>query len=450
MPPFLDDSDNVDYPQAIPTQPKVEAPEIHTNIVDTRYQPTSNLMTWVEGRAWKVDYYSQVLGADNQLSAQQMNMTGPIQQYRLIKGMELKVTDPLAHSQDQEQKTMELRGGANVYNCLVPNEGDMFIADIGDGRLAVFQVTSSERKTAFKESVYVINYISVDYAVEKRRADLDQKVVETTMFVRDFMIYGQNPLVSTEEFNAIRDLARFYTSSLGEYLARFASREFMTLLIPGQGAPIYDHFLSKFVSRTVTVMDNYIMGHLRILNCDGSIRMQQPSLFDAIYERDVNKVGYGFKQVCLANTCTFDWVPHLDGIYHSGVEQTVFPLTSMEQGWDTGRDMGLGNDNKLNDTKDFHTGSFTVADQNGTSTEVPFIKPVLIDNYFVFSQAFYDGDRLNMSALEQAVMDYLEYKPPSYLRLMAMARDSIKWGRMEKFYYLPILYMMLKFYVRSI
>jgi hypothetical protein len=311
-------------------------------------------------------------------------------------------------------------------------------------------VVSSERKTAFKESVYVITYISVDYAVEKRRADLNTKVVQTTVFVRDFMVYGQNPLISTEDFNAVSWLSRFYSSSLAEYLIRFASKEFMTLLIPGQGAPTYDYFLSNFVSRTVSTNDNYVSARLRVLNCDGSTRMQQPSVLDAIYDRDLVKLGYAFKQVGLAYTKSFDWIPHLDGIYHSGVEETVFPLTSMEQGWDTGRDMGIGNGNKLFDAGDFYSGSFIVPDQNGTNVEVMFIKPVLVDDYYIFSQAFYNDDKLNMSALEQMVMDYLEYKQPSFERLAAIAKDSIKWGKMEKFYYLPILYMMVKFYLRSI
>jgi len=449
--PLLDEEQIDDYPPEETTPVKIVAPTVNTNVVDTRYESSQNLNVNIEGRAWTVPYYySQVLSRDSELAAQQQNMPGPLQQYRLIKGMELRVTDPLTHSQDAEQKSMELSGGANVYPCLIPNEGDMFVADIGDGRLAVFQVTSSERKSIYKEAVHAITYISVDFATEQRLGDLNKKTVQTLHFIRDFLNYGQNPMVTTEMYDAVNVLTKFYRNSLAEYIARYMSREYMVLAIPGQSVPIYDHFVSKLFAKFTTVRDSYLSSHLRVLNCECSLRMEQQTLLDALYERDIYRLDYGVQRVGLANTNTFSRVAKLDGVYFSGVQAVVFPLTAMEQGWDTGKDFGSLSDNVLADTNDFYTDTVLVPNTEGGESTIPLIKPVLDDDYYILSEAFYLKDRTQMSILEAQVMDYLEGSQPSFDMLVKLAQSSHKWGRMEKFYYLPILLILIKHLVRTI
>ena len=90
---------------------------------------------------------------------------------------------------------MVVTGAANVYPMLIPSVGDMFVATIADGRSAVFKVTNTERKSLFKDTAHVIEYVLVDYLTDERKSDFKSKVIKTVKFVRDFLVNGQNPLL---------------------------------------------------------------------------------------------------------------------------------------------------------------------------------------------------------------------------------------------------------------
>ena len=176
---FSDDSETVEQPNTVRSSP----PESKGVVVDTRYESKANLLTHVEGSSWNVNYYSQVLNADNAPIGQQVDRNAIYQQYTFIEMFELKVTQPLTSSQDSTTKEMTLIGTANVYPHVIPNRGDMFIADVGDGRTAIFKVTSCERKSIFKDTCYSIDYILTNYTTKELRADLDNKVIKKYAFL---------------------------------------------------------------------------------------------------------------------------------------------------------------------------------------------------------------------------------------------------------------------------
>ena len=179
--------------------PQIEPKEHKSVVVDTKYTPLSNLIVHVEGAKWKVDYYKQVLDRDSSLAGHNPTKQAPYQQYHCIHEYILKVSSPLSTTQEDETKAMRVTGSATCYPPLVANVGDMFVADIGDGRSGIFQITNSEKKSIFKESVYEINYALVDYATGDRLNDLNKKVVKDSYFLMDYLEHGQNPLLSNEE-----------------------------------------------------------------------------------------------------------------------------------------------------------------------------------------------------------------------------------------------------------
>ena len=169
---FSDDDAVVEKPNVVRSTP----PESKGVVVDTRYESKANLLTHVEGAPWNVNYYSQVLNTDNAPIGQQPDRNAIYQQYMFIEMFEIKVTQPLTTSQDPTSKEMTLIGAANVYPHVIPNRGDMFIADVGDGRTAIFKVTNTERKSIFKDTCYAIDYMLINYTTKELRADLDSRL----------------------------------------------------------------------------------------------------------------------------------------------------------------------------------------------------------------------------------------------------------------------------------
>ena len=73
-------------PAKEPVQIQVAEPRYQqqTNLVDERYTASTPILQHIEGSAWTVNYYSQVIGTENELSPQQLDQAPAYQQYCLI------------------------------------------------------------------------------------------------------------------------------------------------------------------------------------------------------------------------------------------------------------------------------------------------------------------------------------------------------------------------------
>jgi hypothetical protein len=156
-------NDPQDPPEPLPPPGQINAtitaPEYRHSLIDAKITPLSSLLVHIEGSSWTTDYYSQILGVDEELSPFQPNQPSVYQQYLLVKKYELKLQGSLSISQDPETTAMTVTGNATLYPYLKPNYGDMFIADIGDGRAGMFVVNQPPtKKTILKETCWEISF----------------------------------------------------------------------------------------------------------------------------------------------------------------------------------------------------------------------------------------------------------------------------------------------------
>lgn len=441
-------------PPEQPNPPHIAAPQYRGVTVDTRYIPNTALMTHVEGSSWTVNYYSQVLDTDSALAGQNVARNAIYQQYKLIKGFELKVTGPLTTSQDPASKSMSVTGSANVYPFVIPNEGDMFLADIGDGREGIFRVTSSERRAIYKETAHFIEYQLIDYSTDVRRGDLNSKVIQTLQFVRDFLQYGQNPLLEEEDYANIRKLRGHYEDMAHRYFKSFLSNEYKTLLLPGQADTIYDHFLTTAVLAFFTSYDDPAIRQVRKLNVDGDDVMKCTTLWDALRSQDIKLLKHCNRQAGLVSARTFERNPLMEGIYHSGIRYVVYPRDpELSVDYTITPRVKLLEDQKLTDSpSQVRRLADLLSDRrfNGlTRPDAPPIHRVAEDDYYVLSKAFYD-DEPTQSLLEITVRQFLERKALDNKALLTLCEAYHSWGGLERFYYVPIILILIKSSIRSI
>ncbi|MFL9998859.1 hypothetical protein [Paraburkholderia sediminicola] len=438
-----------------PSPVMIAKPAYRGVTVDTQYVPQSSLLTAIEGSSWTVNYYSQVLDDDNALSGQQVDREAIYQQYRLIIRLELKVTQPLTASQDQESKQTQVTGTAVTYPFLIPVEGDMFLADIGDGREGVFRITGTEKRTYFKESCYQIEYTLVDYSTEQRRGDLDRKVVLELYFERDFLIHGQNPLLLRQDYADVQFLTDKYYEILQIYFAMFASNEFKTLLVPGQRRPVYDHFLMKAVTGFFETTQAPALVQMRILNVDDSDVLRCFTLWDALALRQKSLLPFINRRTGLLTTRVFTRRPRLEGIRYSGIDYVVYPKDpEVCVNYDIlPTRIRASADHALRPVP-ARAGALDQVLQHKARQDLPYgnaplVHDVLVDDYYVFSEAFYtNGD--GQSQLELLVRDYLDLKAVSRRTLVLMSETWHAFGALERFYYLPILLLLIRSTIRSI
>ena len=441
-------------PEIKPHIPKIEPVQNKSVIIDTRYTPRSSLLKYVEGAPWTVNYYSQYHDRDNAMYAQDPGQQPLYQQYRKIEKIELRVDSPLTSQQDQESKGFTVKGSAILPLSVIPNEGDMFVADVGDGREGVFQVDNSEKRSIYKESVYFIEYTLLYFSDNepKRRADLEDKVLDNYHYIKEFAQYGQDALVTTNEFNAIKEIEIAYNRLKTYYFDWFFSKEFSTLLIPFQPLPIYDSYVVKAIKSIYLTNDVYEYKWMRALNIEDDNYLKRPTVWDALLQRDIHILNTCEKRMGVTGTNGFSRDPMMESIYYSGIERIVYPKITNHV-----MDHTYNNLNKapaLDGLIEMSTlaGNTTVLLKDNIvehlNKQMTIAHPIIKDDYYVFSDNFYNN-KTDKSLIEVLTENYLQREANKPELILKLLNNVWKWGALERYYYTPVLLILARNIIKS-
>lgn len=436
-----------------PNPIRIASPKFLGVTVDTRYEPATSLLTHIEGASWTVNYYSQVLDRDNALSGQNQDRDAVYQQYRLIQGLELKVTTALNQSQDTTTMEFKVSGQANVFPCgLTPNPGDMFIADGGDGRELVFEVMHSEQRSIYKDAAFIIDYDALNYS-DTRIDDLNSKVVENLYYEADFLLHGQNPLISLPEKQLLNQLHTRFEEISAFYFERFMSREFRTLLLPGQDFAIYDPFLTKAVLSLFRDSNIPQLKYIRDLNVGQDDRYDSITVWDLLSSKRRNLFKGMVTKVGLANAGSFSIDPMMNSLRYSGVGFAVYPV----DGFLSEDTLRLNRCIPLSSTPIKRTASqlrdlfeliYEVSLHGLVHPEMNAVN-IVSETSYVFSNAFYANADVGQSALELLVQNYVDEKSYDLNNLMVkLANTYTSWAPLEQFYQLPFLLAIMRSAIR--
>ena len=457
MPPIFTEDDT---PPAKVVEPvKVQPKEFKGVTVDTKEVRPTTLTTYLEGQSWIVDYYSQVLGADNGTQGLQLDLDAVYQQYRLVRGMELKVNSPLSPSQNDNTKEMSLTGTATVYWVMIPNVGDMFIADLGDGREGLLQVEASRRKTIYNETAHEIDYKVVSLTNEPIYENLKKKTVETLFFSREMLHSGFNPMISEGDLDLTRKLENHFPRLTALYFNDFYSREHNTLIVPNQAKVTYDPYLTKFIMNVLTSSDHPSVRHVSVLNVYNDQNMYEMTLWNCLETMDIQMLPMLTQKMGILPVAWFKTQPLFNSIYYSRVKAVIYPTQSP-----TNVDAGYAQQ-MLKSTDPYSAGArrfkeldrlisdtTLVPDTPVDDDSIPLIYPVTQDNYYIFTKAFYQYDETvgKLSVLENQVRRALSGQSLDLSDLDKLCSAALKWNNLERFYYIPILLTLLKVYPRGL
>lgn len=444
-------SPSADTPNPVRTT-HIADPKFKGVAVDTRWVNRSNLLTHVEGYSWVLKaYYSQVLNSDSQLSGQQVTVSAQYQPYKKINGMELKVQSPLTTSQDDASKGMNMQGSSLIYpNTVIPNEGDMMVADIGEGRLGVFRVTDTIKKTIYENAVYEIEY-SINSDETLRVEDLDAKVVEEVYFHKEYLTLGRDPLLVNSEHNNLLAIQEVYDALARQYFQRFFSDEYKTLLIPLQQQSTYDYFLVDFLLSQFDTTDSQEIRYIRKLAMGGDPAMQSHSLWTALKERDPVYLKTAFQKAGVVTTKIFVSTSLVNSIRYTGIPRAIYPIDAQLVINNQMRNNACGNlvtplIEPLQHDAPPMGGLYQMVEAITIANATPgegTVKPVATDEYYVLSEDFYKKTA-GMSTLESVVWKFLEREPMDVTQLVGTAKLWPTWGYLEQCYYIPILMHLMK------
>lgn len=415
----------------IPTITEVASKEYKHSVVDSKHSTQAALLTFISGYPYITEYYSQVLGSSESPAAFDMTQSSAYQQYDRIQRYQMMLQSELSTSFDSANSEATVTGSAILYPYLKANVGDVFIGDIGNGQAGLMQVTEVYPKTIRKLTCYEIQFKLFRYMDQEVEDNLTAKIVKDYQFKKDLIVYGQNPLMLSDEVTRNESLEALYFNTLDRFFRDFYSREYSTLLVPNQSLPTYDPYATRAFVRLVSVDDDVRIKSVILLNCDDFGLNDQMDPWDMLIKKDEDRRGRVFRTAGLINVSAFPPTPRHHGIRYTGIKRVVVPVEHRDD------------NSKLDSRYPTVTSWMNFSEVTG----IPITSAGMEDAY-VLGEYFYTGSRENMFALERAADKSLSGESISLKEFNLLYKTINDSPADHRFYMQLILLILLRLEIR--
>ncbi len=407
--------------------------EYETIEIVNKDKQLDKIVQYIEGEEWQVDYYLQLITKDNEIGRFDPYSPDVSKQYLNLKQMLLYVDSPLTQNEAQE-----LEGSAYINANVTPNQGDVFIATLLGKRQALLRIESIEKKTYNLNNVFYITY-KLDMFLDSDDTvmnSLRERVSKTYYYDKDFLLTNSEPILMEETFKHKRQITVSINEVIEYYFNTMFNSEKCILSIPGQDAILIDIMLQEFIFKIINSTDSHYISKIS-RNTVPDDMLRQTTIWDALLNRDIDMIKTCNRKMINVSTVSFGSNVKLRNISYLGIQYIVYPKSP---------DLGI-----------LTTGSKADGNPYLPIKEVPNsyrenkgipenLIPVLDveDEFYVFTEAFYGGDDLDMSTLELATYMYLSQEKIPNKLIVDLIEDYKYWDRVQQFYFIPVLILILR------
>lgn len=426
--------------------PVVTKVQERRSVVDSEYTPVTHLILHSSGDMWTVDYYRQLIGLDDQLRPLSFDVAAAEQSYELIKGFQLRVDEPLTPDQDQESKEFTVTGSGAITHGIVPNTGDMFVADIGNGKAGLLTITGSDKANYTKDAAYLVRWTLVSEMDDVKWAnELENKVSKTLHYVNELAELYDTPFMTESAFNTYVSLAKQDDRLIEYFKELFWSKEVHSIRMAEQDEKIYDGFHAAFcrdlgLSDVRRPIKTYGLGKLdeEDISTVWDLFEDMDTFRYPMLHRDfVLNMSKSMPGVHVMRTIA--WSPFTWALVPEGVVEDIDGEMEFSDGLLTPE--VRANDKGLTKLPETLRKRFNLSDK-------PLYDLVTFKPY-VLSAAFYDGNREEMNILEQMLHRSLsgEVVPPEVVDVLA--REIYTEPRLSIYYYTPLILVLIHYCKRG-
>lgn len=413
---------------------------------------TIQLLKYVEGYPWTVNYYGQIINTANTLDhvdPASPNFTQPVYE---IKDCILQVSSPLSASYDEATGVTTVTGSALAPYKVTPNVGDFFVAQVDSGQDAVFTINSAQRRTHRKDTIYEVQYSLYLYTSAEPQfvQNVASRVQQTYYFNKDTNFFNRDNLISPMVKNTNDELKLLQRQSKQYYFDRFLKKEAGLILVPGCEYRYYDPYLVEFITKTVE--HEYFMSMSGINVFDKFAK--QGTIYDAILTRSEGVLYNISKTVGFVSSANLPNKARFGSAFHAGVDFIAYPRVAdqsddvdalrnqapvdlFDYGW-----LSTKNQNGFN-------MKVTTDNNNGAIEPIELLPSLFVDDYYVVSSGFYEHMQ---GAIVTAPISLLEVLIARFIKGQAVNRRDVllvlesyrSWGLLQQMYYLPVLWVMTR------
>jgi len=452
---------------AIAKLDSIATPPIETTIPETIQEPINSVFTalvpesritsllkYVEGYPWTINYYGQIINKNNTLENFDPSTPNLTQPYYEVKNLILQVSSPLSSSYDQTTGITTITGAALTPYKLIPNVGDIFIANIDSGEDAIFLITSVSRKTYRKDTIYEISYSLYSYVSSNQDfvTSLKQRINDTYYFNKDTNFFNRDILIKPSVKEAKDRLNNYITETKNYYFSTFSQREAGSIIIPGVDSTIYDPLLLEFITKIIDYKDLVDIPFFRH-NITNNRYINQPSIFNLLLTRNISLVNTINKKQIFIPSANIQNRARFGSIFHTGANYVLFPLNPNTNTDVTDINHNLDSSDYLSTIKTsknyFLLEDEVIAINNENIFPKKILHELFLNDTYIVTDNFYNYINDNTLFTEVSFIELLIYK---HINKEAIAKEDLvlaiekymNFSLLHQLYLLPVLWLLIK------
>lgn len=395
-----------------------------------------SILQYVEGAKWSVNYYNQNLGYND--SGKLLDASNPpvLRPVTKIENLVLYVTSPFS-----EAKFESMTGEGLFYaGDLRPFIGDNFVVPLLGKKLGIFQITKVELKSYVDTNIYNIDFeIFLFGGIPEANSflyNLEQSVNRKFIYDSDYLKNKSSVLLTDTETVRKKKAKEGLEYISANWFRDFKDLQTNLIMIKKQSKKCIDINIEKFFLKQITV-DNYgmnpVMSNTAYSPFGGTL--DRYTIMDLLLNPQMIKMDdIAKKVIAVKGSGSLDYDFRGGDLSFLGYDCILFPYTD---------------ESMLLDIALYSCYSaLSFKDDNNTfkGTQLPDIVNLSAIGNYMFSDNFYNSDRTSLSNIEELLLDYIENKELDLDILFNMLDSVNKWSLLQRFFYVPFLYLLLNHY----
>ena len=417
--PILDTATVVTNPNPITPDRKLYTnPEFKTSTLFNEDRALNNIIQYVEGGKWTVDYFQQVREINTPGQLPDINVSSTVLNYNRINKLILNIATAI----DQTDPN-NVTGSCDINAGFLPSYGDAFIATLVGGREALFVVTLVEKKMFSLHDMYTVGFKLFEFFDKNSEMyrDLLLKVVKEYSYDTNYVADKSAPIILSKDLKNKIDLKKTKADIIDYYFNTHVNKEKNVIALPTNTNVYYiDTMLNEFIFKTIGYTG---YPHSEKLNRFNLNDITDYNIFDLVLERSIDRLPYLDKNINFARIPRDGSAPVLRQIGWLGIDFIVNRTPTPDVIVDYSADIQI---NTLTKPLDF----------------VPPIKTR--DTNYIFSNAFYTRDVVNCGLLEQALLQFLRNEVVDQTVMDKLILQYMYWDTIDKYYLLPFLLLLIQ------
>jgi len=163
----------------------------------------------------------------------------------MIHNFELILTASMDFNYESETTLSEFTGEALVYPGFMPSIGDMFLYEMPDGRVGLFEINQVPKRLSIRSNTYhSIQFELNNFMNQTEMTQLMGTIVNEAYFDLERFLTEDGAVLKSEEYQLIKEIEQ-WTKTLAIYYIDtfFDKKDYMSLIRPDR---IYDPYIVEF------------------------------------------------------------------------------------------------------------------------------------------------------------------------------------------------------------